>query len=112
MKNKLTRRLFVKRTALAAGVFAAAPFNILSAENAGEKVRFVQIGCGGRGMAHLAAAIDEQLVAIVDVDENRHGSVKQWLQEKNVDANRVQVFTDYRQLFHKIGKQFDAVFIA
>src|SRR5262245_40314965 len=63
MKNNLTRRSFVKGSAIAAGVFATAPFNILNAANAGEKVRFAQIGCGGRGMAHLGAAVSEQLVA-------------------------------------------------
>ncbi len=49
MKYKLSRRSFVKHSSLAAGVFATAPFNILNAANAGDKVRVVQIGCGGRG---------------------------------------------------------------
>ena len=48
MNTKLTRRSFLKSTALTAGVFSAAPFNILTAANAGDKVRCVQIGCGGR----------------------------------------------------------------
>jgi len=71
MKNKLTRRLFLKRSALARVWVAAAPFNILSAANAGEKVRFVQIGCGGRGMSHLGAALKEHFVGLVEVDDNR-----------------------------------------
>ena len=113
MKNNLSRRSFVKQSALAAGVFAAAPFNILNAANAGDKVRFVQIGCGGRGAsAHLPAAQNEQLVAIVDVDENRHAFVKKWLQGKGGDADKLQVFTDYRKMFDKVSKDFDAVFIA
>src|SRR5688572_32873571 len=111
MKNQLTRRSFVKRSALAAGVFAA-PFNILNAANAGDKVRFVQIGCGGRGMAHLSAAIKEQLVALVDVDEKRTPVVKKWSQEKNAGFDDVQMFTDYRRMFDKVGKDIDAVFIA
>src|ERR1051326_726943 len=82
MKNRLTRRLFVKQSALAAGVFGTAPFNILSAANAGEKVRFVQIGCGGRGMTHLDSALKEHLVGLVEVDENRHAAVKKWVQGK------------------------------
>lgn len=112
MKNNLTRRSFLKGSAIAAGVFATAPFNILSAENAGEKVRFAQIGCGGRGMAHLAGAANEHLVALVEVDENRHAAVKKYMAGKGADADKIQVFTDYRQMFDKIAKQIDAVFIA
>ena len=113
MKNHLSRRSFVQRSALATGVFAAAPFNILHAANAGDKVRFVQIGCGGRGAgAHLPACKDEQLVGIVDVDENKHAVVKKWLQGKGGNAEQLEVFTDYRKMFDKIGKGIDAVFIA
>jgi predicted dehydrogenase len=113
MKNQLTRRTFLKRSALAAGVFGAAPFNILTAENAGDKIRCVQIGCGGRGTsAHLAAILNENIPAIVDVDEKRHVAVKKWMEGKGIEAEKVQVFTDYRRMFDKIGKQIDAVFIA
>lgn len=113
MKSHLTRRSFVKRSALAAGVFATAPFNILNAANAGDKVRFVQIGCGGRGASsHLPAAQNEHLVAIVDVEENRHAVVQKWLEGKGGDASKLQVFTDYRKMFDKVEKEIDAVFIA
>lgn len=112
MKNHLSRRSFIKGAALGTGVLAAAPFNILNAANAGDKVRFLQIGCGGRGMAHLNAAIAEHLVAIVDVDEKREAVVKKWAQDKGVAADKVQFFVDYRQAFDKLGKDFDAVFIA
>lgn len=112
MNTRLNRRSFLKQTALTAGVLSAAPFNILHAANAGEKVRCVQIGCGGHGMNHLSSTLDEELVAIVDVDEKRHAAVKKWLTDKQRDATKPQVFTDYRQMFDKIGKQFDAVFIA
>ena len=112
MKTALTRRSFVKRTALAAGVLSAAPFNILHAANAGDKIRCVQIGCGGRGMSHLNATLNEHLVAIVDVDEKRPPIVKKLLTDRGRDAAKVQEFTDYRKLFDKLGKEFDAVFIA
>src|SRR6266481_4963817 len=112
MKNRLTRRSFAKRSALAAGVFASAPFNILNATNAGEKVRFVQIGCGGRGMAHLEGAMKEHLVGLVEVDDNRPAAVRKWMQAKGGDADKIQVFTDYRRMFDAIRKDIDAVFIA
>lgn len=112
MNTRLSRRSFLKQTALTATVVSASPFNILRAANAGEKVRVVQIGCGGRGMSHLSATLNEELVAIVDVDEKRHAAVQKWLADKQRPADKVQVFTDYRKLFDKLAKSFDAVFIA
>ena len=112
MKTALNRRSFLRKTTLAAGVVSAAPFNILRAANAGDKVRFVQIGCGGRAMSHLSSTLGEQLVAMVDVDESRHAEVKRWLTSKQLEAEKVRVFTDYRKLFDQISKDFDAVFIA
>jgi predicted dehydrogenase len=112
MNTKLTRRSFLKATAVTAGALSAAPFNILSAANAGDKVRCVQIGCGGRGMSHLSATMNENLVAIVDADEKRLAVVKKTLKGKGHDPESVKDFTDYRVMFDKLGKDVDAVFIA
>jgi len=112
MNTGLNRRSFLKRSALTAGILSAAPFNILHAANAGEKLRCVQIGCGGRAMEHLKATFDENLVAMVDVDEKRLDAVRKMLAGKGRDAGRVQAFTDYRKMFDKLGQDFDAVFIA
>ena len=112
LKTKLNRRSFLKHSAITTGVLSAAPFNILHAANAGEKVRCVQIGCGGRGMSHLNATLDENLVAIVDVDDGRLDAVRKLLANKGRDAGKVRVFADYRVMFDQLGKQIDAVFIA
>lgn len=112
MNTKLTRRSFLKQSALATGVVAAAPFNILHAANAGEKIRVAQIGCGGRALEHLKATFEENLVAIVDVDDKRIATVQKTLTDKGRDASKVQTFADYRKMFDKLGKQVDAVFIA
>lgn len=112
MNHKFTRRSFLKNSALAAGVLSAAPFNILTAANAGDKVRCVQIGCGSRGMNHLSAIMDEHLVAMVDVDEKRPAVVQKLFKDKQRDAAKVKSFTDYRRMFDQIGKDIDAVFIA
>ncbi len=111
------RRSFLKQTALAAGAISAAPY-LLHAQNAGRKLNCVQIGCGGRGMNHLDALVNtakDNLLAIVDPDEKRHASVKAWIKKQKdteQDPEKVQVFTDYRRMFDKLGKQLDAVFIA
>jgi predicted dehydrogenase len=111
MKTQFTRRSFLKQTALAgAGVLAgcaAPPRRVL-----GEKIRIAQIGCGGRAMSHIGATLNEELVAIVDVDENRHDAVRKLMADKGVDGTKIQVFTDYRKMFDKLSRQIDAVFIA
>lgn len=116
MQSNLNRRLFLKRATLGVGALSALQglpsLNLLQAADAGKKLNCVHIGCGGRGMTHLGATVDENVVAIVDVHEPRHAVVKKWLQTKNKDADKVQVFTDYRKMFDRIGKEIDAVFIA
>src|SRR5258706_68982 len=120
MKSTLTRRTFIKRVALASGSLSAAGFlpgpNILTAAEPGRKLNCVQIGCGGRGLsAHIDWIVSnskDNLVAIVDPDEKAHGQVKTFLKGKDIDPDKLQVFTDYRRMFDKIGKEIDAVFIA
>ena len=119
MKLTLNRRSFLKRTALAAGALSAGRLlpvpNLLAAPAPGGKLNCVQIGCGGRGMAHLDWLVTQSkdnLVAIVEPDEKSHAKVKNWLERKEQDPAKLQVFTDYRMMFDKIGQQIDAVFIA
>jgi len=120
MNNSLDRRSFLKRTALVAGAMSTAQFLPASAFAARrrlpkDKLNVVQIGCGGRSGDHLKQVIDhngQNLYAIVDPDEKRHASVANWLKKTVPDAPLPQMFTDYRQMFDKIAKNIDAVFIA
>jgi predicted dehydrogenase len=118
MNSSLNRRSFIKRTALAAGAVSASHLgfpNILRAESERKKLNCVQIGCGGRAMTHLQQIVElgkDNVMAIVDPVESTHAKVKKWLKDKGGDAEKVQVFTDYRVMFDRIGKQLDAVFIA
>lgn len=101
---------------MASGAISAARFfvtsDLIAAGSPSKKLNCVQIGCGGRGMNHLGANSKENLIAIVDVDENRHLAVKKWMAGKDRDASRLQAFTDYRKMFDKLGKEIDAIFIA
>src|ERR1051326_790972 len=118
MNSSYTRRSFLKRSALAASALSTGPLlapNILAAEAGGKKLNCVQIGCGGRAMSHLEWVVTQagdNVMAIVDPDEKQHAKVKRYLKEHERDPDKVQVFTDYRRMFDKLGKQLDAVFIA
>jgi len=119
MKSALTRRSFLKSTAFSAAAVGGASAlsfpTVFAAGSPGEKLRCVQIGCGGRGMNHLDWHVlqsKELLAAIVDPDEKRHAAVKKWLESKNVPCHDLKVFTDYRQMFDTMANGIDAVFIA
>src|SRR2546422_11436699 len=116
MKANLNRRSFLKRTALAAAALSATRLrpgpNILAATGTIDKLNCVQIGCGGRGMsAHLDQVGNrhrQNLYAIVDPDAHRHAEARRWLKGKDLDGDRVQVFTEYRAMLETIGEQTDA----
>jgi predicted dehydrogenase len=121
MNSLLDRRSFLKQTTFAtAGALVASRVPAASTAPrklaAGEKLNCVQIGCGGRGLgSHIKWIVGESkdnLVAIVDPDEKRLADTKKWLKEQGQDPEKVQMFTDYRRMFDKIGKSIDAVFIA
>src|SRR5258708_13217246 len=88
----LTRRSFIKRSALAAGAFSAVPMftglNILAAD-AGKKLNCVQIGCGGRGFSsHIDWVInhsENNLVAVVNPDDNPHTDHHPPINSKDID---------------------------
>jgi predicted dehydrogenase len=119
MNSSLNRRAFLKQTSIAgAGILAGTSAMAAAARNRapGDKLNCVQIGCGGRGFgSHVKWYVKESgenLVAIVEPDVKNQNAVKKWLQENGQDPAKLQVFTDYRRMFDKIGKSIDAVFIA
>ncbi len=116
MKNRFDRRSLLKRAALATGALSAQHLfpspNILHAANAGNKVRCVIVGCGGRGGSHLDATSRENVVALVDVVDKNLAAFQKKITEKGRDGSKVETFTDYRKMFDKLHKQIDAVFVA
>ena len=120
MKCKMPRRSFLKRTILAAGALSAGRYlafpNLLSAREPGDILNCVLIGCGGRGETHVEQAIINQkqhLVAMVDPDDRALARKKRSLADKGgINTDQVQLFSDYRVMFDKIGKEIDTVFIA
>jgi predicted dehydrogenase len=120
MKSMMHRRSFLKRTALAAGAFSSASYlgfpNLLSAREPSDLLNCVQIGCGGRGGTHLEQVIVNQkqrLVAMVDADDKQIAAKRKWFRDKfSIDTGQTQFFSDYREMFDKLGNQIDTVFVA
>ena len=106
-RTSLNRRAFLKTSAaaaVAAGTTLAAP-RFLRARNANEKLNIAMIACGGRGAANLRGVEGENIVALCDVDQNAVEAAA----KRHAAA---QKFTDFRQLFDKAAKSFDAVVIS
>ena len=110
MRTNASRRSFL-RAASAAGVFTILPRRLIA--NSGETppsetVNFAAVGVGGQGRADLKGLLDAGLgkvVAVADVDPRCIASAKQFMPD-------VQAFEDYREMYDKAGKSFDAVLVA
>jgi len=110
MTEKLTRRDFVRQTALAAGASAAmavVPRHVLGGPRhiaPSEKMNIAGIGIGGMGAGNLRNMESENIVALCDVDENYAArTIKRYPDAK--------FYVDYREMLDK-RKDIDGVMIA
>ncbi len=104
---RLTRRQFLRGTALSAAAFALAPGSVSGLRGAaapGEKLNLAGIGIGGQGAVDLDALKSENIVALCDVDKDH--AAKTFKQYPGA-----RQFTDYRQMLDEV-KEIDGVVIA
>ena len=102
------RRQFLKTSSLLAGsAFVVPRFSIgQSGQSANNKLNIAFIGVGpGQGRGNLTQMANENIVAFCDVDPAQIAKTK----EKFPNA---RTFSDYREMFDKMGNQIDAVGIA
>jgi predicted dehydrogenase len=115
---KLTRRSFLRSSALVAGAAAGAglvrsPILLAAGKAPSEKIGVAVIGCGGQGWgAHIPPAAKEHLVALVDADERQWAKSLKRAGEQGANADDIKTFFDYRKMFDTMQKDIDAVFIA
>jgi predicted dehydrogenase len=103
MKVKQNRRQAIRTAgALAVGTTAMRP---VIADSPNEKLNLAFIGVGGRGAANVTGLKDQNIVAMVDVDEKRAGESF----EAHPQARR---FVDYRKMLDELSNQIDAVVIS
>ena len=103
----LNRRRFIYLSTFAAAavlspsVFAKKP----KLKSISDKLNIAIIGAGGRGAANTAEVASENIVALCDVyEENLNASAQKFPKAKK--------FVDFRQLFDKAEKEFDAVVVS
>jgi predicted dehydrogenase len=111
MKNKLSRRNFLKTSSAAAAAaaafsFSVVPSSVLGADAPSNKLNIAGIGIGGMGGGNIwhCNANKENIVALCDVDSvYAAGTIGKYPDAK--------IYEDYRVMFDK-QKDIDAVVIA
>src|SRR5687767_8711679 len=101
-----SRRTFLKRSAIA-GAALSFPA-VLRASNLNGRVQIAAIGAEGRGHAYIhstASHAKAKFVGFCDIDSTAF---------KRADeiAPGTPHFSDFRQMYEKLGDQFDAVIVA
>jgi predicted dehydrogenase len=106
MNQRINRRLAFQST-LAGAIVAttARPASLAANDSPNEKLDLVCIGVGGRGEANVSGVRRQNLVAFVDVDEQRAAKVFR-------RHSKTERFTDYRKMFDKLGSKIDGVVIS
>ncbi|MGA2035849.1 MAG: Gfo/Idh/MocA family oxidoreductase [Thermoguttaceae bacterium] len=113
MKDRCTRRNFLKTTAAVTGVAAGthlfgAPA-ILAERSPNSKLGVAVIGCGGMGGGNPGVAASERAVALVDVDDKIMAKALE--NHKNLPSG-VRKYYDYRKMYDECQKDLDVVLIA
>lgn len=105
--HTLTRRRFIKKSALAAAGFYIVPRAVLGGKGyvpPSDRLNIALVGVGGKGAAHLEAVKNQRWAAFCDVDDRRAAGGYQAHPE-------VPRFRDFRQMLDKAGKDIDAVMV-
>jgi predicted dehydrogenase len=108
MKTSLSRRTFVKSSALTAGLAVVGGFSPAGAIGANDRIRLGVIGCGGQGTGHLHDLVNRgandniEVVGVSDVYRRRLSRAQ--------GITKAEGYLDYRKLLER--KDIDAVLIA
>ena len=112
MSRTYSRRGFLKSTAAGATIAAMASVSrgplVLAGETPAEKLRVAVIGAAGMGGYSVDCALRENLVALVDVDEQRIADV---MKGRVKETAKPKVFYDYRKMLDECHKDIDVVLI-
>ncbi len=107
-RPQISRRKFLRGAAGAAAATIVSP-RVLGGQEGqapSEKLNIACVGVGGRAEAHVIAAAEQQnLVAVCDVDRKRLA-----LTSKKYPG--AKTYTDYRKMLDEVAKGIDAVFVA
>ena len=113
MKKNIGRRKFIKDSALTAAAFTIVPSHVLGGKRhvaPSDKLYIACVGCGGEAqndIEHYAYAPKKNAVIafLCDVDDKRSANTRKLFP-------KVPYYHDWREMFEKEQKNFDAVTVA
>jgi predicted dehydrogenase len=111
MTRRTSRRTFLKQTALAGvGFWAAGGVALAAAKGANDKLNVAFAGVGGQGGGNLdnIVKLEENVVALCDIDEGRLGEAADKLKKKKLPE--AKTYTDWRKMLEQ--KDIDAVVVS
>ena len=114
-----SRRQFLTRSAaLTAGAFTGPNLLLKGQDAAGKKLNLAQIGANGKGLADTGmVTLQHNIVAMVDVDQQRLDEAAQKRENHHRDSNQgtppaPKLYTDYRKMFDEMAKDIDGVIVS
>ncbi len=102
--SRLSRRHFLKSSAVAAGPLLLGAPALLRGKGLNEKLNIAIIGAGGRGAANTQSVSSENIVALCDVDEGR-------LNKAGEKYPKARKYVDFRKLYDQ-ANDLDAVVVS
>ena len=120
MANRLSRRTFVQKSVLGAGIAAGALWRgvpqLLADPSPNSRLNIAGIGVSGRGGSHVVSSLPENLVAVCDTSDKSLkgclGRIEKEHRENPTDRPLPKTFFDYREMLDMMHGQIDAVFVA
>ncbi|MBN2089963.1 Gfo/Idh/MocA family oxidoreductase [candidate division KSB1 bacterium] len=116
-KSKLSRRDFIGTTAATAAAFMIVPRHVLGGPGyvaPSDKLDIICVGCGGKGTSDTTSVSTENIVALVDVDDEKMQSLKDdWTKNRPEllpKFEKAKKYRDFRAAFEK--EKFDAVTVS
>lgn len=105
----LSRRTFIKSSALTAAAFTIVPRHVLGRGYVApsDKLNIAAVGCGGKAEYNIQQAYNggtDNIVALCDVDDRQAKKYRE-------QFSAAPYFRDYREMLDKVGKTIDAVIV-
>ena len=109
MPRRRTRRTFLGQAAASVAAVHLAPS--LMAARPRERVRLAFVGVWNRGKANLSALLDQEVVALCDVDARFLGNAQREVAKRS-GAGKVRTYSDFRRMLDEEERNLDGVVVS
>ncbi|NLI01124.1 MAG: Gfo/Idh/MocA family oxidoreductase [Chthonomonadales bacterium] len=112
MGDKLSRREFVRNTAMVTGAAVVAPHALAARQSPNETLGVAVIGAGGMGGYAVDVGLGERVIAFCDIDDNALAGAMKKAKERRPELPEPKGYYDYRKMLDECKKDIDVVLIS